>query len=93
MRSPKVIGADGTFATLARWAVCQWLWDVELAQRLTARFKIMPKRWIVERIFGWLNHSRRLAKSYERTLESDRAYLDGAPSACQLASADQQNTA
>ena len=33
-------------------------------------FEVIPKRWIVERTFGWLNRSRRLSKDYERTTES-----------------------
>ena len=28
-------------------------------------FKILPKRWIVERTFGWLSNYRRFAKDYE----------------------------
>ena len=28
-------------------------------------FKVLPKRWIVERTFGWLGHFRRLSKDYE----------------------------
>lgn len=28
-------------------------------------FKVLPKRWIVERSFAWLNHSRRLSKDYK----------------------------
>jgi len=28
-------------------------------------FKVLPKRWIVERTFAWLNWSRRLSKDYE----------------------------
>ena len=28
-------------------------------------FKVLPKRWTVERTFAWLNWSRRLSKDYE----------------------------
>ena len=35
-------------------------------------FKILPKRWIVERTFGWLIQSRRLVIPF---LETNRAYL------------------
>jgi putative transposase len=30
----------------------------------------MPWRWIVERTFSWLNHSRRLSKDYEISVDS-----------------------
>ncbi|MGW0645366.1 transposase [Streptomyces badius] len=28
-------------------------------------FKVIPRRWVVERTFGWLMHHRRLARDYE----------------------------
>lgn len=28
-------------------------------------FKILPRRWVVERTFGWFNWCRRLNKDYE----------------------------
>jgi len=28
-------------------------------------FAVVPRRWVVERFFGWLNHYRRLSKDYE----------------------------
>src|SRR5437867_818297 len=34
------------------------------------RFAILPKRWIVERTFGWLSKFRRLAKDYEFRTEN-----------------------
>ena len=38
-------------------------------------FVVVPKRWIVERCFGWLNRDRRLSKDYERSLESSEAWI------------------
>lgn len=33
-------------------------------------FKVIPKRWVVERSFGWLEKSRRLWKNCERKLNT-----------------------
>lgn len=38
-------------------------------------FVVQPKRWIVERTFGWLSRERRLARDYERTEESSEAFI------------------
>ncbi len=38
---------------------------VEVIKRLTKTLEILPKRWVVERTFGWLNRYRRLSKDYE----------------------------
>ncbi|MBN8249879.1 MAG: transposase [Verrucomicrobia bacterium] len=40
-----------------------------------AGFKVVPKRWVVERIFGWLMHCRRLARDYECLPESVAAWI------------------
>ncbi|MFP4897282.1 transposase, partial [Paraburkholderia sp. EG304] len=31
---------------------------------------LLPRRWVVERSFGWLNRFRRLARDYERPPET-----------------------
>ena len=41
---------------------------VERKQKAT--WNVLPKRWIVERTFSWLNGSRRLSKDYETTTSS-----------------------
>ena len=50
---------------LIHW--CETLFGVvvEIVKRLGDGFQVLPKRWIVERTFGWLNRSRRLSKDYE----------------------------
>jgi putative transposase len=38
-------------------------------------FSVLPKRWIVERTFGWLVKQRRLAKDYEALTETSEAMI------------------
>ena len=38
---------------------------VDISKRIKPEFIIIPLRWVVERTFGWLGNSRRLAKDYE----------------------------
>jgi transposase len=41
----------------------------------THTFKILPKRWIVERTFGWLSKFRRLSKDYEFRTDNSEAMI------------------
>jgi transposase len=41
----------------------------------TRGFKVQPRRWVVERTFGWLTRWRRLNRNYEHTIESSRAVV------------------
>jgi transposase len=44
---------------------------VEVAKRSELHtFAVMPKRWIVERTFGWLDKCRRLWKNCERLVDN-----------------------
>jgi transposase len=38
-------------------------------------FKVLPKRWIVERTFGWFGRCRRLAKDFENLSRSHAAFV------------------
>lgn len=38
---------------------------LELIPTRKARFKLEPRRWVVERTFGWLGRNKRLSKEYE----------------------------
>jgi putative transposase len=31
-------------------------------------FQVLPRRWVVERTFSWIDHNRRMSKDYERLL-------------------------
>ena len=64
----KHIWADGGYAgTLLAWARKWWHCTVEIVKRSELHiFKILPRRWVVERTFGWLGRYRRLSRDYER---------------------------
>jgi transposase len=52
--------------TLIDWAKQMFGYTVQVIKRTDQHlFKVLPKRWIVERTFAWLNWSRRLSKDYE----------------------------
>ena len=38
-------------------------------------FAVHPRRWVIERLFAWLGRNRRLAKDFEASLASARAFL------------------
>ena len=50
---------------------------LEITKRTDAikGFVVIPKRWIVERTFGWLNRYRRLSKDYELLPETSEAVI------------------
>ncbi|MFI9630903.1 transposase [Streptomyces sp. NPDC052042] len=38
-------------------------------------FVVLPRRWVVERTFGWLMRSRRLTRDYERRTDTSEAMV------------------
>ncbi len=50
---------------------------VEVIKRTAQTFERLPKRWIVERTFGWLNRFRRLSKDYEVYSDVSEAMIYG----------------
>ena len=72
------IWADGGYAgELVTWTSELWGWILEIVKRTDKlpRFIVQPKRWIVERTFGWLGRYRRLSKDYEQTTQSSEAMI------------------
>jgi hypothetical protein len=43
-------------------------------------FEVIPRRWVVERTLAWLKRNRRLAKDFEATIASAKAWLPGSTS-------------
>lgn len=79
----RCIFVDGGYAgSLAQWVarlVPRRGLRLEIVKRHRAdqhRFAVLPKRWIVERTFGWLSKFRRLSKDYEfKTQNSETMIL------------------
>jgi putative transposase len=72
------IWADGAYAgQLITWVkmTCQCALDIIKRTDNLKGFQVLSHRWVVERTFGWLNRYRRLAKDYERSLESSEAMI------------------
>lgn len=36
-------------------------------------FRVLPRRWVVERTFSWLSQNRRMSKDYERLCATSEA--------------------
>ena len=52
-----------------------WLLQTVLRPVQAKGFVVLPKRWIVERTFGWLARYRRLSKDYERNIDTSAAMI------------------
>jgi transposase len=61
------ICVDGGYSRkLLAWAQAMFGWGLEVVKRNeTARFVVLPKRWVVERAFAWLANYRGLHRDHE----------------------------
>jgi len=51
--------------------------SVEIVKRSELHtFAVLPKRWVVERTFGWLEKCRRLWKNCERYLKTSLPFIN-----------------
>uniref|UniRef100_B8HZJ7 Transposase IS4 family protein n=1 Tax=Cyanothece sp. (strain PCC 7425 / ATCC 29141) TaxID=395961 RepID=B8HZJ7_CYAP4 len=77
LQKVKLLWVDGGYSgdafALAVWLMIQA--RVEVISRRSEGFEVLPKRWIVERTFGWLNWYRRLSKDYEYLPEMSEAAI------------------
>jgi transposase len=73
-----LVWADGGYAgRLVSWAAGVLRLAVTVVKRSgdTRGFVVMPRRWVVERTFGWLMRHRRLVRDYERLPEHHEAMV------------------
>ena len=73
----KKIWADGAYEDIAAFVQKQFGWNLEVVRRPAGAkgFVVLPRRWVVERTFGWLIRSRRLARDYERCTATSEAMV------------------
>ena len=73
-----LIWADGGYAgRLVSWARTVLALTLTIVKRSdnTSGFVVLPRRWVVERTFGWLLRYRRLVRDYERRPEHHEAMV------------------
>jgi putative transposase len=74
----QLIWADGGYrGQLIEWVKQFASWTLEIVKRNDdlKGFHILPRRWVVERTFGWLGRYRRLSKDYEELTESSESMI------------------
>ncbi len=52
-----------------------WTWQVVLRTDDEKGFKLLPRRWVVERTFAWILNARRLNKDYEKTRRNSQSMV------------------
>ena len=73
-----LIWADGGYrGKLVEWAKQTCGWVLEIVKRSTdvIGFAVLPRRWVVERTFGWLTKYRRFSRDYEHFPETSEAFI------------------
>lgn len=81
----KKIWADAAYRgkELAEWCQQQGdAWELEVVERApgTRGFNIQPRRWVVERCFAWLSRNRRMARDFERMVQTSGTLIELAAS-------------
>jgi transposase len=73
----KLWADSGYTGTLITWALAALHLVVTVIKRSdgVSGFVVLPRRWVVERTFGWLLRSRRLTRDYERRPDSSEAMI------------------
>lgn len=73
----KLLWADGGYEDITRYVRKQFGWTLEIVHRPKGvkGFHLLPRRWVVERSFGWFGRYRRLARDFEHTTVSSEAMV------------------
>ena len=73
-----LVWADGAYAgKLVDWVRTACGWTLEIVKRTddVQGFKVLPRRWVVERTFAWISKSRRFSREYECSTKSSESFI------------------
>lgn len=74
----RLVWVDGGYrGQLLDWVVehCHFRLQLVLRSDRQTGFLVLPRRWVVERTFSWLNHHRRLSKDYEQLVDTSETFI------------------
>jgi putative transposase len=73
----KLVWVDGAYVSIVQAVRQQFGWVLEIVKRPehVKGFQVLPRRWVVERTFGWLGRYRRLSRDFEHTVSSSEAVV------------------
>jgi transposase len=79
----ELVWVDGGYVNVVDAGLTDWARRVEQVELVVVPrnadvrgFQVLPRRWVVERTFGWLARCRRLARDYERKTAHAEAMID-----------------
>ena len=88
----KLIWADGAYDDIVAYVRQQFGWILDIVRRPkdAKGFTVLPRRWVVERSFGWFGRYRPLCRDFEHTTSSSEAmvYLASIRRTLRLATTD-----
>lgn len=73
----KLVWADGGYSHIVAWVKKNLGWTLEIKKRPqdAKGFVLLPRRWVVERTFGWFGRYRRLSRDFEHKVKSSEAMV------------------
>jgi putative transposase len=73
----KLLWADAAYAYIVENVRKNFGWKLEIVRRSDKAkgFEVLPRRWVVERTFGWLGRYRRLSRDFEHTVSSSESVV------------------
>jgi putative transposase len=74
----RLVWVDGGYrGQLLDWVPehCHFRLQLVLRSDSQKGFLVLPRRWVVERTFAWLNHHRRLSKDYEQLVDTSETFI------------------